>query len=865
MAEKLVIVESPAKAKKISSFLTKDYVVIASVGHIRNLPKPSELPKDMKKGPFAKFSVNLENNFEPYYAVIKGKKRVINDIKKLLKNANELYLATDEDREGEAISWHLVDELKPKVPIKRMVFQEITKKAIEDALKNTRDLDMDLVQAQETRTILDKLFGYELSPFLWRKIKRGLSAGRVQSVATRLIVDKERDRFRFVAAEFWNMQAYIPQQDGVKDPFMAKLIEVDSMTVAAAKDFDSNGKLISGKGKVVYHLTAKAAQDLEKNLNDSKSPFEVIDKTEKAYTRKPALPYITSTLQQDASRRLRASVRDIMSAAQGLYENGFITYMRTDSPALSDQAVQASRNYAIATYGKEAVPQSPRIYKAKSKNAQEAHEAIRPAGDEFVLPSNLPNTLTGAEKELYELIFNRTIASQMEDVKGKTVTYKIQKDNAQFSVGGTTILDKGFLRIYSDISDEESEKNEDKKSNKENLVSQKLPNLEIGNIIEQGKVEAEMHATLPPARYTEASLIRKLEELSIGRPSTYASTISTLRTRGYINNTRNPLIPTWTAFAVISLLEDQVAELIDYQLTADMEESLDEIAAGKKDGKKYLHNFYYNFGGKGLHNLTEKLNDVNARDINTLDLGDGIVLRHGRFGAYFETETKKMPDGITPLRASVPDDIPPSEISLDLAKKVLSEYKQNDKVLGEDPKTGYKIALKKGKWGDYISEILPEGDSKKPKTAALFKNMLPEQVTLDQALKLLTLPKILGEHPKLKAEISVQNGRFGPYIKAGSETRSLPSEDSLFTITLDEAIELLNKPRVRGRAAASAPQKVFGADPETGKIVTAKNGRFGAYITDGETNVSIPRGKSVDEINSDEAYEMLAKKRHVKE
>ncbi|MDR2799080.1 MAG: type I DNA topoisomerase, partial [Bifidobacteriaceae bacterium] len=542
MTNKLVIVESPAKARKISSYLGKDYNVIASIGHVRDLPVPSELPEEMKKGPFSKFAVNVENDFEPYYAIMKGKKKIVRDIKKQLKDANELYLATDEDREGEAISWHLVEELKPEMPVKRMVFQEITEDAIKVALANTRDLNLDLVQAQETRRILDRLFGYELSPFLWRKIKRGLSAGRVQSVATRLIVDRERERIKFVSASFADLLASFEKQDNVNIPFSAKLTEVDAKQIAQAKDFNDEGKLISGKGKVVYHLTEKAAKELKAALDKSKSAFELIDRTEKGYTRKPYMPYTTSTLQQDASRRLRASVRDIMSAAQSLYENGFITYMRTDSPSLSAEATKAARDQATSHFGKDCVPAAPRVYAVKSKNAQEAHEAIRPAGAKF----KDPEALTGVsdfEKELYTLIWRRTLASQMNDVKGVTVNYKLQKDNAVFSASGTTITDKGFLAVYADLDNEKSDAD-----------NQKLPNLEKGTLIEEGTTELFAHETTPPARYTEASLIKKLEELSIGRPSTYASTIATLRTRGYITEKRNPLIPTWTAFAVVSLL-----------------------------------------------------------------------------------------------------------------------------------------------------------------------------------------------------------------------------------------------------------------------------------------------------------------------
>ncbi|MDR3127849.1 MAG: type I DNA topoisomerase [Bifidobacteriaceae bacterium] len=855
MVKKLVIVESPAKAKKIASFLPNNFNVVASVGHVRDLPVPSELPANMKKGPFGKFAVNLDNNFEPYYAVLKGKKRTVKDIKKQLDEADELYLATDEDREGEAISWHLVEELKPKVPVKRMVFQEITEQAITQALKNTRDLNINLISAQETRRILDRLFGYELSPFLWRKIKRGLSAGRVQSAATRLIVDRERQRFQFTVAEFWDILVSFSKQDKITQPFTAKLAEVGKKPIATAKDFDSSGKLISGQGKVVYHLTKDIVTKLATDLKASKSPFEIVDKVSKNYTRKPSLPYTTSTLQQDASKRLSASVSSIMSAAQSLYENGFITYMRTDSATLSSQAINAARVYAKNKFGENNLPVNPRVYKTKSANAQEAHEAIRPAGEMFVEPDKLPSTVSDFEKKLYNLIFNRTISSQMNDVKGTTITYKIQKDNAVFISSGTTITDKGFLLIYGDIQDVNNLSVADN-------TNQKLPNLELADKFDEGQLEAKKHNTSPPARYTEASLIKELEELSIGRPSTYSSTISTLRKRGYINQVRNPLIPTWTAFAVISLLENQVPELLDYQFTASMEKGLDEIAAGKQDGKKYLANFYYNIGQKGLHNLVEKLNEVNAREVNTLELGDGIVLRHGRYGSFFEDSTKKMPDGVTPLRVSVPDDIPPSEVNLDLAKQLLSENQQLDRKLGKDPKSGYEIIIKKGKWGQYISEVIPDGLKVKPKTAGLFKNMDPDKITLPEALKLLTLPRVIGQHPKLKADIVALNGRFGPYIKAAGESRSLASEELIFSITLDEAIELIDSPKTRSRkTSALANLKIFGADPETGKIVSAKNGRFGLYITDGLTNVSVPKDKDIAKMTADEAYELLAIKR----
>lgn len=874
---KLVIVESPAKARTIASYLGDGYEVEASVGHIRDLPQPSDLPAEMKKGPFGKFAVDVENGFEPYYEVYGDKKKKVAELKRLLKDADELYLATDEDREGEAIAWHLLEALRPKVPVKRMVFHEITREAIERALQNTRDLDDRLVDAQETRRILDRLYGYEVSPVLWRKVRQGLSAGRVQSVATRLVVERERERMAFVNAEYWDVTGEFTTAGG-DQWFSARLTGLDGAKVASGRDFTDRGEL---KGSDIVHLDEAAAHAVVAAAERGTATVRSLET--KPYTRRPAAPFTTSTLQQEASRKLRMSSRQTMRTAQTLYENGYITYMRTDSPALSSQAIDAARRQAAELYGGDFVPAKPRIYTSKAKGAQEAHEAIRPAGDEFRTPQQVAAELSGDQLKLYDLIWKRTVASQMGDARGSTASVRLgvtgtRPDgsalDAVFSASGTVITFRGFLAAYEEGRDTERYDSDDAEGSR-------LPAMAEGDAMTSRDLAAAGHSTTPPPRYTEASLVKALEERGIGRPSTYASTISTILDRGYVLARGQALVPSWVAFAVVRLLEEHFPTLVDYDFTAAMEADLDEIAAGERDRTAWLSQFYYGSeagpADGGLRGLVENLGDIDARDINSVPIGDGIMLRVGRYGPYIEDTSAAVAEGENPPRASVPDDVAPDELTVERARELLTTQAEGDNVLGQDPVTGHDIVAKNGRYGPYVTEVLPEPELDpslsaaarkkalaalpKPRTGSLFKSMSLATVTLEQALQLLSLPRVVGVDPETGEEITAQNGRYGPYLKRGTDSRTLPSEEQLLTITLEEALAIYAQPK-RGRGAtASAPLRELGEDPTSGKPIVIKDGRFGPYVTDGETNRTLPKDASIESVTFEQAVELLAIKR----
>jgi DNA topoisomerase I len=895
---KLVIVESPAKARTIAGYLGDSYTVEASVGHIRDLPQPSELPADMKKGPFGKFAVDVDHGFEPYYVVDPDKKKKVAELKRALKESDELYLATDEDREGEAIAWHLLQELKPKVPVKRMVFHEITREAIARALENTRELDERLVDAQETRRILDRLYGYEVSPVLWRKVRQGLSAGRVQSVATRLVVERERERMAFRAADYWDVRGEFrvqdPADDAAQGAFSARLVTVDGARVAVGRDFDDRGTLTT---KDAVHLDEGAARTLVTGL--AEAAFAVRSVETKPYSRKPAMPFTTSTLQQEASRKLRMSSRQTMRTAQSLYENGYITYMRTDSPSLSAQATDAARRQAAELYGPEYVPDAPRLYATKNKGAQEAHEAIRPAGDSFRTPAQVARELSGDQFKLYELIWKRTVASQMADAKGSTASIRLgalasDGRDAEFSASGTVITFRGFLAAYEEGRDTDryaesaapgagggdTAEGTDGEVKGGRKAETRLPRMETGDALAADEIEAEGHRTSPPPRYTEASLIRALEERGIGRPSTYAATISVIMDRGYVLGRGQALVPSWLAFAVIRLLEEHFDRLVDYDFTAAMESDLDQIAAGSKDRVAWLTEFYFGDAargeeGEGLRRLVEDLGDIDARDINSVPIGEGITLRVGRYGPYLEGPPG---EGETEgRRASVPDDLAPDELTVEKAKDLLENQADGDLVLGEDPATGTTIVARNGRYGPYVTELLPEPEldpnlsaaarkkalaaAPKPRTASLFKSMQLQAITLDDALRLLSLPRVVGADPESGEPITAQNGRYGPYLKKGTDSRTLPSEDALFEVTLEEALAIYAQPK-RGRGAtAAAPLRELGDDPVSGKPVVVKDGRFGPYVTDGETNATLRKEDAVETVTLERAAELLAEKR----
>jgi DNA topoisomerase I len=848
-ARRLVIVESPAKARTIAGYLGRGYVVESSIGHIRDLPQSAaDIPAKYKGEPWARLGVNVDQDFTPIYVVPTDKKQQISKLKKLLKESDELFLATDEDREGEAIAWHLLDELKPTVPVRRMVFHEITRRAIEEAVENARDIDDRLVDAQETRRILDRLYGYELSPVLWKKVMTGLSAGRVQSVATRLVVDRERERMAFRTAQYWDLEATFDAGEG-RDPrsFPAKLVSVDGDRVAQGRDFAPTGELKSSSG--VVHLDGERAGALATALRDQ--TFEVRSVESKPYKRSPYAPFRTTTLQQEASRKLSFGASRTMQVAQRLYENGYITYMRTDSVTLSETAIAAARDQARELYGSDYVPEQPRVYQSKVKNAQEAHEAIRPAGDSFRTPAQ--TGLQGDEFRLYELIWMRTVASQMKDAQGRTVTIRLgahagSGEDCEFSASGRVITFHGFLRAYVEGADDPEAERDDRET--------RLPDVSEGDRVDVESLEPADHQTKPPARYTEATLVRELEQREIGRPSTYASIIGTILNRGYVFKKGTALVPAWLAFAVVRLLEEHFSRLVDYSFTAAMEDVLDNVAAGREMRPEVLARFYFGNGDlEGLKYLVGELGDIDARALSTFEIEGGVALRVGRYGPYIETE-----DG---TRANVPDDLPPDELTPEKARELLANPAGAENVLGEDPETGRRIVAKNGRFGPFVTEVLEDDVPKgtKPRTSSLFKSMSLDTVTLDEALRLLTLPRSLGEDPETGEEIQAANGRYGPYIRRGKESRSLETEEQLFTITLDDAVARLREPKRRGRAAATAPLRELGEDPETKKPVVVKDGRFGPYVTDGETNATLRKDDSPDDVTLLRALELITEKR----
>ena len=851
----LVIVESPNKVRSIKAYLGDGYVVSSSVGHIRDLPQGADqIPAKYKGESWARLGVDVDNRFEPVYVVPAEKKKQIAELKKLLKDADELVLATDEDREGEAIAWHLYDELKPKVPVKRIAFNEITKEAIQRAIANPRDIDQDLVDAQETRRILDRLYGYEISPVLWKKVMSGLSAGRVQSVATRLVVDRERERMAFRVASYWNLEATFGC-DLEPSRFPARLATVGGKRVATGSNFDSEGRL---KGDAVQ-LDETAARELASGLEGR--DFSVRSVESKPYTRRPYAPFRTTTLQQEASRKHGYGAQRTMSIAQKLYEGGFITYMRTDSVTLSQTAINAARSQVKELYGADYLPDKPRVYSSKVKNAQEAHEAIRPAGETFRTPQQ--TGLSGDELKLYELIWKRTIASQMADAKGNSVSIRIGTQTAdgrdvEFTSSGRTITFHGFLKAYVESVEGDDAEGDDQQT--------KLPNLSEGDHVTAVELAAAGHQTKPPARYTEASLIKELEDREIGRPSTYASIVNTIQNRGYVYKKGTALVPAWVAFSVIRLMEQHFPRLVQYEFTAELEGVLDEISHGRENRVDVLEGFWSGDeeGDTGLKKLVDNLPEIDARGLATFELGEGIALRVGRYGPYVEGPPMVAgKDGTEqPTRANVPEDLPPDELTLEKAKELLATPAGMEKVLGTHPETGLEIVAKNGRYGPYVTETLPEDAKKgaKPRTASLFKSMDLDSVTLEDAVKLLTLPRVVG-HDAEGNEITAQNGRYGPYLKKGTDSRSLESEEQLLTITQDEALAIYAQPKTYGRRAAAAPLKELGEDPTSGKPIVAKNGRFGAYVTDGEYNATLRKDDDIETLTHERAVELLAERR----
>ncbi|MGF0314629.1 type I DNA topoisomerase [Nocardia fluminea] len=893
---RLVIVESPTKARKIAPYLGRNYTVEASVGHIRDLPRgAADVPAKYKGQAWARLGVDVDHDFEPIYVVNPDKKAKVAELKSLLADADELYLATDPDREGEAIAWHLLETLKPKVPVRRMVFHEITEPAILAAAADTRELDNDLVDAQETRRILDRLYGYEVSPVLWKKVMPRLSAGRVQSVATRVIVQRERERIAFRSAAYWDIAAKLDAGPDEKSDstnprtFGARLVQVKGDRVASGRDFGSDGQLKSATGVVV--LDEAYARRLAEALDGA--ALEVSSAEAKPYTRKPYPPFMTSTLQQEAGRKLRFTSERTMRVAQRLYENGYITYMRTDSTTLSESAIAAARSQATQLYGAEYVSPSPRQYTRKVKNAQEAHEAIRPSGDTFMTPGQLASKVDNDEFKLYEMIWQRTVASQMVDARGTTLTLRITGtartgEECVFSASGRTITFAGFLKAYVESVDEEAGGQSDD-------AESRLPALEEGQSVTAVELTPDGHSTNPPARYTEASLIKTLEDLGIGRPSTYSSIIKTILDRGYVYKRGSALAPAWVAFAVVGLLEAYFGRLVDFDFTAAMEDDLDAIAGGREQRGNWLSSFY--FGGEsgaegsvarsgGLKKMVSvQLDDIDAREVNSIKMfvdeeGRDVVVRVGRFGPYLERMiiNPDDPEGDRiSQRANLPDDLPPDELTPEVAEKLFSTP-QEGRSLGVDPVSGNEIVAKEGRFGPYVTEVLPEPPAPdpdaapakktkkaaevKPRTGSLFKSMDLAEITLDDALMLLSLPRVVGNDPTSGEEITAQNGRYGPYLKKGTDSRSLATEDQLFSVTLEEALKLYAEPKRRGRqAAAAAPLRELGKDSATDKPMVIKDGRFGPYVTDGETNASLRKGDEVESITDERASELLADRR----
>ena len=847
--KRLVVVESPAKIKSIAGYLGDGYVVESSYGHVRDLPSTkTEVPAESRERFGAPVGVDVNGDFEPMYIVSTGRaKDQLRKLKSLLKDSDELLLATDGDREGAALAWHLREALKPKVPVRRMVFHEITRDAIQAAVENPRDIDEDLVDAQETRRIVDRLFGYEISPVLWRKVSQGLSAGRVQSVATRLVVDRERDRMAFRTASYWDLTARLDTgTDELPRAFDARLVSVDGDRVATGRDFDSLGQVKSGSKVTV--LDEDRATALATALHER--PFKVTSIEAKPYTRKPYAPFRTTTLQQEASRKLGYGAARTMQIAQRLYEHGYITYMRTDSTVLSESALTAARRQVEQLYGPTFLPDAPRRYEGKVKSAQEAHEAIRPAGDTFRTPAE--TGLRDEEFRLYELIWMRTVASQMRDAKGETVTARIgatatSGERVEFTATGRTITFHGFLKAYVEgVDDPESDRDDRER---------RLPQLVEGQDLTALSVDPDGHATKPPARYTEATLVKELEEREIGRPSTYSSIVNTILNRGYVFKKGTALVPSWLAFAVVRLLEENFTRLVDYEFTARMEDVLDDIANGAADRATELAQFWFGDDAvAGLKPMTDNLGEIDARANSSFPLDEGFVVRVGRYGPYVEDAEGN--------RGSVPEDLPPDELTVEVARDLVKRG-NGDRELGVNPDTGRTVVAKDGRYGPYVTEILPEAAPKgtRPPTASLFSSMSIDTVTLDEALRLLSLPRVVGADAE-GTEIIAANGRYGPYVKKGSDSRSLPDEESLFTVTVDEAEKLFAQPKARrGQRAAAPPLRELGNDPATGAPLVVKDGRFGPYITDGETNATVPWGSSVEQLTLERAAELMAEKR----
>ena len=925
---KLVIVESPTKAKKIGGYLGSEYTVMASVGHIRDLAQPSQVPA-ADKTKFGKFGVDVEDGFKPYYIVDGNKKKTVSELKSALKKADTLYLATDEDREGEAIAWHLVQTLKPKVPVKRMVFHEITKEAIKASLDNTRDVDDDMVDAQETRRILDRLYGYELSPVLWRKVGPGLSAGRVQSVATRLIVERERERMAFVRAPYWDVTATLeaPDADGNNVAFDSRMVSLGGRRLAGSKDFGADGKLTAAGAKdQVVQLDEAQASAIAQALEFA--TFTVASMETKPYRRRPVPPFTTSTLQQTAGNRLGMSSRQTMRAAQGLYENGYITYMRTDSVTLSQEAIAAAREAVVKHFGENYLSDAPKQYATKTAGAQEAHECIRPAGAKFRDPAEIASKVPADQLKLYTLIWQRTLACQMADATGSTATVRLSaptesNGEAMFQASGTVIEFPGFMKATGEgrRASAESKKGDaagsveqaaqsgkSSKADKKSDDNVSLPPMNPGDALAAVAVGADGHETQPPARYTEASLVKTLEQKEIGRPSTYASIISTIIDRGYVYERGRALIPSWLAFSVVKLLETKFPRYVDYEFTADMESGLDQIASGQETGRNWLTRFYFGSGEgaaqsadeahAGLQQQVAQLGEIDAREINTIEIGDGLHVRVGRYGPYLE-DVNHLDDEGNPKRASLPDTLAPDELTVEVGHDLIENHSGGPRALGVDPVSGGTVEVRNGRFGPYVALVMPSadagadgdvaGDDKpkkvksakkaadRPKMASLFKTMSPESLTLDDALRLLSLPREVGSYEEVDAQtgevqtvtVQANNGRYGPYLtKTGadgkSDTRSLASEDEILTVDLDKAKELFAQPkygRGRGRGAAKPPLRELGVDPETQKQVTIKEGFYGAYITDGETNRTLPKQYAPESIEPAEAFRLLAEKR----
>lgn len=873
--KKLVIVESPTKMKSIQGYLGDGYEVLSSVGHIRDLADKKDIPAD-KKQAYGKYSIDIDNGFDPYYVESERGRKTVAELKRALKTADELLLATDEDREGEAIAWHLLEALKPKVPVRRMVFHEITKDAIREAVDHTRELDLALVDAQETRRILDRLYGWDVSPVLWYKVQQGTSAGRVQSAATRMVVERERDRMAFVSASYWDITT---QAVKAADAFAARLARVDGAPLARGTDFDDRGEL----KKAVLTLDEAAARTLATAI-EAAGTASVSNLESKPGTRSPRAPFTTSTLQQEAGRKLSMSAKHAMSVAQRLYEKGFITYMRTDSTALSTQAVKAAREQAVTLFGEKAVPLNPRVYANKSKNAQEAHEAIRPSGETFRTPSDLSGELDRDEQRLYDLIWKRTVASQMSDAKYETttVTLEVMADGrkAEFTASGTVYTFRGFLDAYEEGHDE-------KRGDADKAEDQALPALAVGDVLRLKDVEPKGHSTSPKPRFTEASLVKALEEKGIGRPSTFASIIDVILNRGYVTKRGQALIPSWLAFSVVRLLEEHFADLVDYDFTAALEDDLDAIARGEQKRVDWLKDFYFGSDDQvGLRNIVDNLGEIDARALNSTPIGDVATLRFGKYGPYLEILDATNPEA-DPRRVNIPEDLAPDELTPAKAQELIDAPVAGDRVLGENPASGKLVVVKDGRYGPYVQEVDPpaaedvdeetgevieapepapkkRGAKKevapKPRTASLFKSMSVDTVDLETALRLLDLPRTVGADPESGDVITAQNGRYGPYLKKGTDSRTLASEQQLFDITLDEALAVYAQPKYGARGASSA-LKEFEADPTSGKPIKLKDGRFGPYVTDGETNATIPRGEDAMEITFERAVQLIADKR----